>query len=282
MEPNVEPKVFAQFEKSTGTWQYVVADQETRRCVIINPTHNYDPDEAVVSTASPDALLDVVRRNDYKVDWLLETTPAGHNRTAVYYTRMQLLERQGFAPRTCGGSNVSFMSKNFARKYGGGRSKFTTTFEQEFHDGDVITVGNMCVMALEVDGPTNRHLGYVVGRHLFGFHYFTHLGGLERVLPDSDITALRLRHIWLSLAKILSFSPESRIYYDHTAWSDMEDAPYSTVYDNRRCNKFAEMSEQEFIRYWKARLNPACAVDADRPTSKRERFQKNSRLAVTS
>ncbi len=91
---NMRPLVHSLYEPSTETWQYVVVDQQSRRCVIINPVHDRDPDYSGVSTKAPDAILDLVRRKEYAVDWLLETKPASQAQTAVYYLRMQLSESQ--------------------------------------------------------------------------------------------------------------------------------------------------------------------------------------------
>lgn len=212
------------------------------------------------------------------MDWLLETQPIGNARTAVYYLRMQLYEMQGFAPRTCGGTNVTSLRRIFARKYGD-KYSLTTKYDKELEDGDTMDVGNMRVLALQLDGPERQHLAFVIGEYLFGAHYFTHLHGLEHVVGNDGTEALRLRNLWLSMARVLSYPPRCRIYFDNSPGTP-EGEPYTTIHDQRSCNQFANMGELDFVGYWKARRNPDQSYEP--PKSKRDVFSKNNRLAIPS
>ncbi|OAL38693.1 hypothetical protein AYO20_01899 [Fonsecaea nubica] len=69
----MEPKVRALYEPVTGTWQYIVADEQAKDTVIINPVLDYDKDTGKVSTQPADQMLDVVAKHEYTVSKILET-----------------------------------------------------------------------------------------------------------------------------------------------------------------------------------------------------------------
>lgn len=260
------PVVHDIYEPSTDTWQYVVADPSTKHCVVINPTHENDPEGTGVATSAPDVILSLVKRHGYLVDWLLETHPTTRHCTAVYYLRMQLLERQGFAPRTCGGANISSMKTSFQRKYGN-QKRLTTDYDADFQDGDKFWVGNMKVTAVQLEGLKQEHLGYSIDEYLFGLNWFTQLTGLETTLDDSDLSTLRLRHLWLSMARVMAFPPQCRIYFGSGLGPLEDGGPFTTVHESRRSSQFLGMGEQDFVYHWKAKLAPS--YPSDRPDSKR-------------
>jgi hypothetical protein len=51
------PFVAGFFEKRTSSVQYVVADPETKKCAIIDPVLDFDPNSGATATHSADELL---------------------------------------------------------------------------------------------------------------------------------------------------------------------------------------------------------------------------------
>lgn len=51
------PTIWTFFDKTTSTWQYVVADVKEGQAVIIDPVLDYDPASGKVSTHTADGLL---------------------------------------------------------------------------------------------------------------------------------------------------------------------------------------------------------------------------------
>ena len=51
------PTIWTFFDKTTSTWQYVVADVKEGQAVIIDPVLDYDPASGKVSTGTADGLL---------------------------------------------------------------------------------------------------------------------------------------------------------------------------------------------------------------------------------
>merc|ERR1711964_754655 len=71
--PPTEPIIHSVFEKTTGTWQYLIADPSTLSAAIIDPVLDYDPVTQVISTCTADTLLAMAIEKGYKIDRILET-----------------------------------------------------------------------------------------------------------------------------------------------------------------------------------------------------------------
>ena len=77
------------FDKETATFTYVVSDEATKKCAIIDSVLNYDAFSGRTSTTAADAVMAYVQSQGLTVDWLLETP--GTNITISRYTLTVLL-----------------------------------------------------------------------------------------------------------------------------------------------------------------------------------------------
>src|ERR1700761_266365 len=94
----MEPKIHTLFEAVTGTWQYVVADEETKDAVIIDSVLDYDKETGNVSTGSADKILDLVADQGYSISKILETHAHADHLTASRYLQHVLAARQSNSP----------------------------------------------------------------------------------------------------------------------------------------------------------------------------------------
>src|ERR1700742_3263543 len=86
----MEPKIHTLFEPVTGTWQYVVADEEAKDAVIIDSVLDYDKDTGRVSTGSADKVLKLVADQGYSISKILETHAHAVHLTASRYLQHTL------------------------------------------------------------------------------------------------------------------------------------------------------------------------------------------------
>lgn len=84
---NTRPIVSGFFDKRTSSVQYVVADPDTRKCAIIDPVLDFDPNSGSTATGSADALLAHIRERDYELQWILDTHPHADHFSAAGYLR---------------------------------------------------------------------------------------------------------------------------------------------------------------------------------------------------
>ena len=70
---SASPVIHNIYSESTDTWQYVVADPTTGHCIVLDPVRDQCTDQAKIVTTAADAILILVQRHDYVVDYILET-----------------------------------------------------------------------------------------------------------------------------------------------------------------------------------------------------------------
>ena len=82
-----KPIVAGFFEKRTSSVQYVVADPQTKRCAIIDPVLDFDPNSGATATHSADALLMHIEREGFELEWILDTHPHADHFSAAGYLK---------------------------------------------------------------------------------------------------------------------------------------------------------------------------------------------------
>ena len=82
--------VEALFDSATSTLSYLVMDQASRRCALIDSVLDYDPKSGRTRTESADRLIARVRELDARVDWILETHVHADHLSAAAYLKDQL------------------------------------------------------------------------------------------------------------------------------------------------------------------------------------------------
>ena len=76
------------FDSATSTVSYIVLDQATNRCAVVDSVLDYDPKSGRTSHDSADRLIQRVRALGATVQWILEThVHADHLSAAPYIMR---------------------------------------------------------------------------------------------------------------------------------------------------------------------------------------------------
>lgn len=194
-DPEPEPKVHALFESETESWQYVVADPETKTGVIIDPVLNYEPGTATVGTGSADAILRLVREAGYAIALILETHAHADHLTAAGYLQHRLAGRGpgGATPAIGAGRRIEAVQARVGGVYGVAAAAYAGAFDRLFDDDETFAVGRLRVTVLPLPGHTPDHVGYRVGaRDVFtGDTVFAPKRGTARCdFPGGDAAAL--------------------------------------------------------------------------------------------
>ncbi len=277
-----EPIVHAIYDLSTGTWQYIVADPDTRRAAIIDPVLDFDNTTSRIATGSADALLQKVALEGYEVDLLLETHLHADHISAAFYLREALRQRQSYAPQCCIGSGIEKMQRVFGDRYGTYNTLLPHSFhvvlhlvpwltlvgnstgvdeDEWFHafdrtwaDGDSFQIGGLQVTVLHLPGHTPDHIGYQIGSNVFcGDSIFNpDLGSARCDFPSGSAVAL-----WNSMQRLLSLPPDYKLYTGHdyppagrlSEEGESKPQPYATVQEHKSSNKHVKMGvlEAEFV-----------------------------------
>ena len=202
------PIVAGFFEKRTSSVQYIVADPETKKCAIIDPVLDFDPNSGATATHSADELLEHIKQEDYKLQWILDTHPHADHLSAAGY----LKDHTGVP--TAIGEKVVEVQKLWKGMY-----NYPDAFPADgsqwnklFRDGEQFKIGNMDVEVLLTPGHTLASIAYRTGDAAF-IHdtIFMPDGGTAR----ADFPGASARVLWNSIQRIMRLPDETRLFTGH-------------------------------------------------------------------
>jgi glyoxylase-like metal-dependent hydrolase (beta-lactamase superfamily II) len=207
-QPQARPIVAGFFEKRTSSIQYVVADPDTKRCAIIDPVLDFDPNSGATATHSADALLEHVAREGYGLEWILDTHPHADHFSAAGY----LKDKTGTP--TAIGEKVIEVQKLWKGLYNLPEAFPTdgSQWDKLFADGERFKIGNLDVEVMFTPGHTLASIAYVVGDAAF-IHdtIFMPDGGTAR----ADFPGGSARALWQSIQRIMALPDNTRLFTGH-------------------------------------------------------------------
>lgn len=200
--------VEAFFDEPTFTVTYVVSDPTTGACAIVDSVLDYDPASGRTSTASAERVVDYVRRQHLRVEWILETHVHADHLTAAPYLKKAL------GGRTAIGFNVTKVQQTFAALFNA-EPAFATNgnqFDHLLQDGEKFSIGSIEAAALYVPGHTPACMFYLIGDAGFvGDTLFMPDFGTARC----DFPGGNARQLYQSIQKILAMPDETRLFMCH-------------------------------------------------------------------
>ena len=199
--------VHGQYDKRTGSWQYICADPQTRACAIIDPVLDFEPAAARTSTASAEALLRTVADQGYDVQWILDTHPHADHLTAGRW----LADRTG-APHVIG-AKVTQIAEIWRKLYHlPDAFDPAADFDRLLADDATFRIGEMEVRVMLSAGHTLGSITYVTSGAAFVHDTL--------MQPDSgtaraDFPGGSSAELWDSLQEILSLPEDTRLFIGH-------------------------------------------------------------------
>ena len=225
-----------------GGPQYVVADPDTKRCVIIDPVLDFEPNAGATATHSADELLNYVNQQGLTLDWILDTHPHADHFSAAGY----LKEKTG-APSAIG-EKIREVQKLWQDIYNEDSVPANgSQWDRLFADGERFAIGNLEAAVLLTPGHTLASIAYLIGDAAF-IHdtLFMPDGGTARAdFPGGSASSL-----WKSIQRILALPASTRLFTGHDYCpGGREPAWESTVAQQRAENTHLvkAKTEEEFV-----------------------------------
>lgn len=202
-----KPEVTGFFDRRTGSIQYVVADPEAKKCVIIDPVYDFDEKSGQTATVNADRLLAFVDEKGYAIEWILDTHPHADHFSAATYLR------QKTGSPTAMGEKVIEVQKLWKDFYNWPDFPADgSQWDRLFADGDTFKVGNIDAKVMLSPGHTLASVTYVIGDAAFIHDTL--------FMPDSgsaraDFPGGSARVLWKSIQDILALPDETRLFTGH-------------------------------------------------------------------
>ena len=250
MEPDMTPKVHAFFDEATNTITYVVQEPEGRSCAVIDSVLDFDYASGRTDTRSADAVIDFIRKNDLKLEWVLETHVHADHLSAAPYIQEALGGQIGI------GERITVVQNTFGKIFNEGTrfQRDGSQFDRLFREGDVFMIGQMRGEVLHTPGHTPACLTYVIGDAAFvGDTLFMPDFGTARC----DFPGGSAETLWESIQKILALPDATRIFVGHDYKAEGRDtyAWETTVGAQKALNRHvgAGKSREDFVKMRQAR-----------------------------
>src|SRR5262245_61052137 len=203
-----QPDVIGFYHVPTGSIQYVVTDPSTRRCIVVDPVHDFDPRSGSTRTTSADGLLRYIAARELTLEWLLDTHPHADHFSAAAY----LKDRSGAT--TAIGERVKEVRRFWKTLYNLPDIVLTdgSQWDHLFANGERFTVGEMEGYALLSPGHTLCSVTYVLGNAAFVHDtiFMPDSGTARADFPGGDA-----QQLWKSIRRILQLPADTRLFTGH-------------------------------------------------------------------
>jgi glyoxylase-like metal-dependent hydrolase (beta-lactamase superfamily II) len=238
------PKVKSFFDKTTSTITHVVYADIGAECAIIDSVMDFDPKSGRLSSVSADRVVDFVRNNDLKVQWLLETHAHADHISAAPYLRQHLGGQIGI------GKNIQKVQSVFKEVFNL-EPEFNINGEQFdylFSDDEIFHIGELEVKAIHVPGHTPADMAYLVENKMvfIGDTLFMPDVGTARCdFPGGDAHIL-----YKSVRKLFNLSSDTRLFMCHDYPPLGRKPKWETTVGEERANNIQihdGVSEEQFV-----------------------------------
>jgi glyoxylase-like metal-dependent hydrolase (beta-lactamase superfamily II) len=244
-----QPVIRAFFDEPTNTVSYVIADPATRQAAVIDPVLDYDPNSGEVDTRSVEAILAVVKQENYSVIWTLETHAHADHLSGSPYVKAKTGAKIGI------GEHIKDVQRIFRPVFDAGDLKTDgSDFDHLFKDGERFKIGALDAEVIYTPGHTPADITYkiedaaFVGDTLFMPDY----GTARADFPGGDAHKL-----YRSIRKLLGLPPTTRLFmcHDYKAPGRNAYAWETTVREERENNVHVKegVSEDAFVAMRNAR-----------------------------
>ena len=238
------------FDQDTFTVTYVVVDPGTKVCAVIDPVLNFDPASGRTSHASADAVIDYVRGQKARLEWILETHAHADHLSAGAYIKSVLGGKLAI------GARIVDVQKIFAKVFNlkDGLATDGRQFDVLFEAGDKFAIGALGASVMHTPGHTPACLTYVIEDAAFV--------GDTLFMPDygsarADFPGGNARTLYRSMRQILALPDKTRLFtcHDYKAPGRTTFAWESTVAEQRRGNIHVHdgITEDDFVAMRTAR-----------------------------
>jgi glyoxylase-like metal-dependent hydrolase (beta-lactamase superfamily II) len=251
-----KPDIHACFEAMTATWQYLVADPETRDAVVIDSVLDFNPVSNQISTNTADGLLGLISKYNLTVTRILETHAHADHLTAATYLQQKLVDEGNPRPEICIGARITEVQATLASKYQINTSELANVFDKLFQDNEEFMIGEIRAKVLHLPGHTPDHVGYLIGENVFtGDSIFNPDVGSAR----ADFTGGSAIALYSSSQTLLGLPEDYRPYVGHDYPPEARAAnevgekhkAYTTVKEQREGNKHVKegTKEEDFVKF---------------------------------
>ncbi len=237
------------FDKDTNTFTYILIDEDTNKCAILDSVLDYNQSSGEVTTDSADKIIDYIKDNKLELEWILESHIHADHLTASKYLKDKL------GGKTAISSGIIEVLKTWIPIFNAASSIKAdgSQFDKLFNDGDIFKIGNSKIEVVHTIGHTPACASYKFNDGIFvGDTIFApNLGSARADFPGGDA-----KELYKSIKKILSLPDSTKIYLCHDYPKEGIEPKFSTTVGEENAENIMinnKVTEAEFIQKREAR-----------------------------
>jgi glyoxylase-like metal-dependent hydrolase (beta-lactamase superfamily II) len=245
VDMTVKPDVKAFFDPATNTISYVVKDPKSSSCAVIDSVMDIDYAAGRMTYDHADEIIDYIRQNDLKLEWLIETHVHADHLSAAPYIQQQLGGKIGI------GEKITIVQDTFGKIFNEGTEfqRDGSQFDALFKDGDTYKIGSMTAFAIYTPGHTPACMTHVIGNAAFvGDTLFMPDGGSARAdFPGGDAGEL-----YDSIQKVLALPGEMRLFMCHDYGPNGRDIQWETTVADEKAHNIhvgGGKTREQFVKF---------------------------------
>lgn len=246
---HIEPVVFSFFEPDSCTFSYIVKDPESNVCAIVDSALDFDYAAGKIDYASADKIIECVRENNLKVEYLIETHVHADHLSAAPYIQGILGGKIAIS------KHIYVVQEVFGKLFNEGTEfqRDGSQFDILFEDEQEYKLGSLECLAMHTPGHTPACMTHVIGSAAFvgDTIFMPDMGTARADFPGGDA-----RVLYKSINRLLDLPPETKLYMCHDYQPNGRELKYvTTVADEKAHNIHVNdgIEEQDFVAMREAR-----------------------------
>lgn len=243
------------FDTNTSTWTYLVIDNATKKCALIDTVLDFDMQSGTTTTTSADKLIAIMKAEALEPEWILETHVHADHMTASAYIK----KCYGGVPKVAIGEHIKAVLAHWIPIFN--LENDTTCpadgsqFDHLFKDGETFKIGTLEAKVIHTPGHTPACITYLIDDVAFvGDTIFMPEIGTAR----TDFPGGSAETMYESCRRLLSqLPPHATLHVGHD-YPSKDKAPLhaATVSEHLKTNAMMNerVSKEEFIEANKEEL----------------------------
>ncbi len=238
-----KPIVKGFFDNNTNTISYVVFDESTNECAIIDSVMDYDSASGTVYFDFANKIIKFITDNSLQVKFILETHVHADHLSAAPYIQSKLGGTLGIS------EHIMTVQDMFGKVFNEGTDfeRDGSQFDILLKDGDELHLGNIPMTALYTPGHTPADMVFVIGDSVFA--------GDTLFMPDygtarCDFPGGSAETMYESIQKIFELPDSMRMFmcHDYLPEDRFEYAWETTVGEQKKNNIHLQYGKDAFVK----------------------------------
>jgi glyoxylase-like metal-dependent hydrolase (beta-lactamase superfamily II) len=229
------------YDKDTATFTYVVSDEASKKCAVIDSVMGYDMSSGKTFSAPADLIINYIKAENLTLEWILESHAHADHLTASSYLKEKL------GGKIAIGENIKEVIKFWAPIFNSDAKRDGSQFDHLFCDGEKFLIGNLEVSVMHTPGHTPACVCYLIEDCIFvGDTIFTPRMGTAR----TDFPGGSAKNLYHSIQKILALPNQTKIFVGHDYPIEGKEPQFlCTVLEQKKDNILINenVSEEQYI-----------------------------------